>query len=95
MLCDVILVANGVDIFAHRVILAGCSPYFQAMLTNFAEKTQERIEIKEIDAIALELIVEYVYTAEILITEENFQVSTHCCAILQSCKNRVTINFMN
>ena len=56
-------------------MLAGCSPYFYAMFTKFEERKLDRVEIKEIDSLALELLIEYVYTAEILVTEENVQVT--------------------
>ncbi|XP_059509667.1 kelch-like protein 20 [Stegostoma tigrinum] len=33
-LCDVVLVVGAKKIYAHRVILSACSPYFRAMFTD-------------------------------------------------------------
>lgn len=73
--CDVILVADDVEIHAHRAKLAGCNSYFHAMFTNFAEKRQHRVEIKGIDSSALASLIHYIYAAEIQINEENVQVT--------------------
>ena len=74
-LCDVILKAGANEIPAHRVVLASSSPYFFAMFTSeLSESRQMVVTMREIDSHALELLVEYMYTAEIEVTEENVQV---------------------
>lgn len=73
-LCDVILVVNDVEANAHKCVLAACSPYFYAMFANFEEKKLDRVVIKDIDFLAIELLIEYMYTSEILVTENNVQV---------------------
>lgn len=43
-------------------------------LTGFEESRQDRIVLQDIDGGALQLLIDYVYTAEVLVTEENVQV---------------------
>lgn len=74
LLCDVTLVANTVEIPAHKMVLAACSPYFYAMFTSFEESRQDRITLQDVDHQALTLLIEYVYTSEVQVTEENVQV---------------------
>ncbi|CAG9767301.1 unnamed protein product [Ceutorhynchus assimilis] len=83
LLCDVTLVANSVEIPAHKMVLAACSPYFYAMFLSFEESRQDRIVIQEVDHFALELLVEYSYTSEIQVTEENVQVLLPAAHLLQ------------
>lgn len=67
--------ANSTEIPAHKMVLAACSPYFYAMFTSFEESKQDRITLQGVDHQALMLLVEYVYTSEVQVTEENVQVS--------------------
>lgn len=44
--------------------------------SGFEESRLERIVLKDIDGAALELLIDYVYTADITVTEDNVQVTT-------------------
>ncbi|EMP41628.1 Kelch-like protein 3 [Chelonia mydas] len=74
LLCDVVIVAEAVEMEAHRVVLAACSPYFCAMFTgDMTESKAKKIEIKDVDGQTLSKLIDYIYTAEIEVTEENVQ----------------------
>merc|ERR1712223_2016713 len=73
ILTDVALVASGHAVKAHKSVLAVCSPYFCAMFTGFDEKNKTRITLQDVDPHALEILVNYVYTSEVDVTEENVQ----------------------
>ena len=62
-LCDISLQTNdGPPQLAHRLILAGSSPYFKAMFTsNMEEKTQTVVNIQNISSKALSLLVSVKY----------------------------------
>lgn len=78
-----ILIAEGLEIPAHKMVLASCSPYFYAMFTGFEESRQDRISIQGVDFHALQLLVEYVYTSVVVVTEENVQVLLTAANLLQ------------
>uniref|UniRef100_A0A8C2ZNI4 Kelch like family member 2 n=1 Tax=Cyclopterus lumpus TaxID=8103 RepID=A0A8C2ZNI4_CYCLU len=84
LLCDVTIVAEDVEISAHRVVLAAGSPYFHAMFTGeMAESRAKRVRIKEMDGWTLGLLVDYIYTAEIQVTEDNVQALLPAAGLLQ------------
>ncbi|XP_054058849.1 kelch-like protein 2 isoform X4 [Rissa tridactyla] len=84
LLCDVTIVAEDMEIAAHRVVLAACSPYFHAMFTGeMSESRAKRVRIKEVDGWTLRMLIDYIYTAEIQVTEENVQVLLPAAGLLQ------------
>lgn len=73
-LCDVVLNVGARKIFAHRAILAACSPYFRAMFTGeLAESRQTEVTIRDIDEVAMELLIDFCYTSHIVVEEGNVQ----------------------
>ena len=47
-LCDVTLISDGKSINAHRVVLAACSEYFDAMFTSgMSETCQNEVNLKK------------------------------------------------
>jgi len=75
VLCDIKLETDeGIIICGHKVVLASASPYFQAMFTHFAEKNKDHVVIRELDSITLQLLVDFIYSGKIMVTENNVQV---------------------
>lgn len=65
------------------MVLASCSPYFYAMFTGFEESRQDRITLQGVDHRALQLLIEYVYTSVVEVTEDNVQVLLTAANLLQ------------
>jgi N-acetylneuraminic acid mutarotase len=68
----------------HKVILAASSDYFKAMFShNLKELNEGEVFLKEIDADAVESIVDYIYTTEIDLNEDNIEKILSAASILQ------------
>lgn len=86
-LCDVELCVGNVQILAHRVVLSACSAYFDAMFTgNLSESQKQVIYIKEIDEVALKILVDFAYTGLAEVTQQNVQVLLPAANMLQLTK---------
>lgn len=95
-LIDVKIFVSGVEIHGHRVILASTIPYFEDMFTNdfTVDESVSHVHIKgdNLNGDAFKLLVDFVYTGTIEITNDNvlsiFIASsflglknvTNCCA---------------
>jgi len=83
-LCDVVLIVGPRKIFAHRVVLSASSPYFHAMFTSeLAESRQPEITIRDVDEVAMELLVDFCYTSSIAVEEGNVQTLLPAACLLQ------------
>lgn len=71
------------EVRAHKMVLASCSPYFYAMFTGFEESRQDRITLQGVDYQALQVLIEYVYTSIVEVTEDNVQVLLTAANLLQ------------
>ncbi|ELU11833.1 hypothetical protein CAPTEDRAFT_53734, partial [Capitella teleta] len=73
-LVDVYLVFNGKLVPCHKVILAGNCEYFKRMfLSKMNESSAREVNLKGINATHGELVVDYLYSKDIEITEDNAQ----------------------
>ena len=83
-LCDVTLVVGEREFPAHRVVLAASSPYFRAMFTNeHLESKQNRIILNCIEEHSMQVLLDFVYTSELEISEENVQSLLAGASLLQ------------
>ncbi|XP_071951306.1 kelch-like protein 8 isoform X1 [Antedon mediterranea] len=83
-LCDITLIVGNKHIHCHRLVLACCSPYFKAMLTSdMAESRQDVITIKDLDEDAVDMLINFMYTAKLVLTIENVQQLLYAASILQ------------
>ncbi|XP_072541164.1 kelch-like protein 41a [Salminus brasiliensis] len=73
---DCVLKVGDRSLPCHKLILAACSPYFREL--SFSEDSKETSSSKEVvlenvDPAIMDMIVNYLYSAEIDITDENVQ----------------------
>ncbi|KAL9913046.1 kelch-like protein 25 isoform 2-T2 [Glossina fuscipes fuscipes] len=72
--CDFGLEVGGETIYAHRLVLTIASPYFAAMFKNDTkEKATGLVKLEDNDVSAVKTVVEYIYSGELPLTEENVQ----------------------
>lgn len=73
-LCDVVLCVGRCEFPAHRIVLAGASPYLQRMFTNgMLESGKTKIELGGIEPQTMESLLEFVYTGSVELTTNNVQ----------------------
>lgn len=81
---DVWLCSGNTEIPCHKNVLVSSSPYFRAMFcSNFREKQQSKIVLKNISPSILSVIIDYVYTGLVSIHMDNVLHLMQAAAMLQ------------
>ena len=82
--CDVLLQVENTTFPAHRNILSATSNYFFTMFTiNMKEKYERRIKIEEMLADTMKIVLDFIYTGNIQITEKNVGTLLHAGSLMQ------------
>ncbi|EMP31368.1 Kelch-like protein 6 [Chelonia mydas] len=88
-LTDVILCVDSMEFSCHRVVLAAASNYFRAMFCNdLKEKYEEKIIIQGVDATTMQMLLDYTYTSQVLITKQNVQKVLEAASLFQIISER-------
>ncbi|XP_078610542.1 kelch-like protein 9 [Branchiostoma floridae x Branchiostoma japonicum] len=69
-LCDVTLVCDSLRLPAHKILLAASSRYFKNILSGGGD---EEVVLADMSSKAVKAVLDYMYTSEIHITQENFE----------------------
>ena len=71
---DVTLCVDGREFPCHKNVLAVSSPFFEAMFsTSMVESQQSKITLKELEGLTMELVLDYVYTGSVSLSEDTVQ----------------------
>ncbi|XP_071489401.1 kelch-like protein 12 [Diadema antillarum] len=83
-LCDVVLDVEGTKIPAHRIVLASFCRYFYAMFTGeMKEATLPVVTMKEVNPRAMEQLIDYAYSGELMIHIDTVQALLNTASMLQ------------
>ncbi|XP_030631496.1 kelch-like protein 40a [Chanos chanos] len=71
---DCVLKIKDQEFPCHKLVLAASSPYFKAMfLSNLEESKKREIILKDVEPGVMAMILRYLYTSDINLTEQNVQ----------------------
>ena len=81
---DFTIVSGKQSFNCHRVILAGSSPVLQAMVrSGMTEGSENKANIDTIPPSVMQLILDYLYTGDVVIPHENLQKTVQAADYLQ------------
>ncbi|XP_070700805.1 kelch-like protein 40a [Pempheris klunzingeri] len=71
---DCVLKIQDKEFPCHRLVLAASSPFFKAMFLSDLEESKKReIVLKDVEPVVMGMILRYLYTSDINLTEQNVQ----------------------
>lgn len=83
-MCDATLSVGGKEFPVHRIILSASSSYFQVMFTSgMAESYLDHVEIHGIHADIFSSILDFIYTGQVEVNEDNVQQLLPASKMLQ------------
>ncbi|GAB0097912.1 hypothetical protein DMENIID0001_135940 [Sergentomyia squamirostris] len=80
---DVILACEGRRIHCHRVVLAACSRYFSDLLDETPAQYSVIILPKDVKFWMIQALVDFMYSGEVSVHEENFEELVKCAELLE------------
>ncbi|XP_077408318.1 transcription regulator protein BACH2 [Vanacampus margaritifer] len=82
ILCDVTVLVEGKEFRGHRAVLAACSEYFLQVLVGQAENDFTVSLPEEVTATGFVPLLQFAYTAKLLLSKENIQEVIRCAKFL-------------
>ncbi|XP_068609912.1 transcription regulator protein BACH2 [Brachionichthys hirsutus] len=82
ILCDVTVLVEGKEFRGHRAVLAACSEYFLQALVGQAENGLVVSLPEEVTARGFAPLLQFAYTAKLLLSRENIQEVIRCAEFL-------------
>ncbi|MBN3323140.1 BACH2 protein, partial [Atractosteus spatula] len=83
ILCDVTIIVEGKEFRAHRAVLAACSEYFLQVLVGQTEYELVISLPEEVTARGFGPLLQFAYTAKLLLSRENIQEVIRCADFLR------------
>nr|CAB3225061.1 BACH transcription regulator protein [Phallusia mammillata] len=72
LLCDMTVIVDGIELQAHKAVLAACSSYFNGIITDPANVSHNIVlELSSISRIGMENILEFAYTSKLTVCRSN------------------------
>ena len=74
VLCDYTIVAGGLQMQVHRVVMVACSDYFRAMLTgDMRESKETSVTLQGVTGAGLQAVVEFAYSGGLRLNLDNVE----------------------